>query len=95
MQTAKFTVTWDGKTETTPVQQSDITRWEMQRAMNGWPEQEDAWNLWATFVSFNSLRRRGVIDQGMPFDVFIDQVEHIALEGTAEVDPTLPVPTAD
>lgn len=95
MQDPKFVVTWDGKEQTVRVQQADITRWEMQRAINNWPEQDTAWNLWATFVTFNALRRAGHIDQGMPFDVFVDQVETIRLEGLDAVDPTPPVPTAD
>jgi hypothetical protein len=95
MQDPKFVVRWDGKEEAVLVQQSDITRWEMQRAINGWPQQEDAWNLWATFVTFNALRRAGKIDGGMPFDVFVDQVEKIQLEGVDQVDPTQQAPTAD
>lgn len=95
MQDPKFTVQWDGKTEEVTVQQADITRWEMQRAVNNWPQQESAWNLWSTFVVFNSLRRNGKVDGGMPFDAFVDQVEKITLEGMDEVNPTQPAPTAD
>jgi hypothetical protein len=95
MQQPKFVVKWAGREETVRLQQGDITRWDMQRAVNHWPPQEEAWNLWSTFVCYNGLRRLGLIDQGMPFDVFVDQVEQITLEDIEEVDPTPPEATPD
>ena len=96
MQDPRFVVKWAGGNEASvKLTQSDSTRWDMERAVRKWPQQEDAWNLWSTFVVWNALRRTQQVEKGMPFDVFVDQVESIVLEGLDEVDPTPPEVTPD
>lgn len=75
------------------IQQADATRWDMARAEHGWPAQDEAWNLWSTFVAFNAARRGGKIPSDMRFEVFTDLCERLELKAVDEVDPTLPDPT--
>jgi len=97
MQAPVFTITLTGQGDPfdVTIQQSEATRWDIERSQRNWPQQEDAWNLWSTFVCWNAARRQGRIPADMTFDAFVDLAERIEFKATEDVDPTQPGATPD
>ena len=89
MEAPKFHITHaDGNEFDVVVQQPEMSRWDIERAVRGWPAQEDAWNLWSSFVTYKAAIRQARIDPNMPWDTWVDQTVKIELETTVDVDPT-------
>lgn len=96
MQMPEFEITMTGKEPfTVTIQQSEATRWDIERSQRKWPAQEEAWNLWATFVAWNAARRMGRIPADMTFEAFTDLVERVEFITSDDVDPTNPEVTPD
>lgn len=97
MNQPEFTITMTSKDEPfeVTIQQSEATRWDIERAQRRWPPQDEAWNLWSTFVCWNAARRMGRIPADMTFEAFTDLVVRIEFQVADEVDPTQPEVTPD
>ncbi|AMB58238.1 hypothetical protein [Microterricola viridarii] len=82
----------------------DMVQWDVIRARKSWPAMSDAPILSFTVIAWNALRRSGAIaTQGLDdfmakcVDVYASDADGVRqtreeVEGSAPVDPTLPVP---
>jgi hypothetical protein len=89
----------DGRVLEARVYNTDYLRWDRTASKHGWPTATAAPFLWQTFLAWSALRREGLIEQGVTWEHFSDelalQVElegmgaEAELNGTNGVDPTL------
>jgi hypothetical protein len=70
------------------ITQGAQVRYDEERLVRQWPPMEEAQTLWATFVAWASSVRRGLVEDGMPFDVFRDDLEELTYLAAAEAPPT-------
>lgn len=65
-------------------------KWEMARTREGWPGLDEAPSLWAGYVAWDSMRAQGMIEPGVTWDEFVDDMESVEFGEPVEVDPTPP-----
>lgn len=74
-----------------PVTMRDKLRYSETRARRKWPNVEDDPFRFMTFIAWAAAKREGLIDNGMTFDAFADNVADIDIPGEDEaedIDPT-------
>ena len=70
------------------VDQAAQVKWDLERAKRRWPPMDDAQALWSTFVAWAAATRGGLVEQGMPFEVFAEQIVKLDLVSVEPANPT-------
>lgn len=72
-----------------PVSGGAQVKWDIRRNREGWPTIDEGLALWSAYVAFESMRSGGLVDKGLSFDEFVDDIEKVEFASEkVEVDPT-------
>ncbi len=69
---------------------SDLIQWDQYRIKNKLPQMEECTAIWSARITYTASIREKKIEAGMPYSVFVDDVEKIEFVGSTDVDPTSP-----
>jgi len=86
----------DGRVLQARILNTDLLLWDKTRSRHGWPSASEAHSFAATFYAWSALRREGLIDTGVTWERFSEDLcEYVAVDreaGENGSDPTLATP---
>jgi hypothetical protein len=77
-----------GGEQSVTVPNSVQVQWEMERVRSRYPTSSEAPTLWASWLTWATARRDGLVDTDMPFQAFLDQLQVVQFEEAVPVGPT-------